>query len=93
MTPCIICLRPTGHPDRLCPFCLPWVEHIRSASVHQHQSAAIEFAIHHAGDHVQANGSDLAQWDDDQVRGFVKEIVDAYGAGLRAEIAKNEVPF
>lgn len=93
-TTCVCCRRRTTHPDRLCPLCLPLVEQIRSAqSLDQYESAAIDFAIEHAGDHVVQNGADLSTWEEEQVRAFVREILDAFAVGLRAEIGRNEVPF
>ena len=94
LIPCIICKRPTGHPDKLCPLCLPLVEHLGRAAVPtEYQETAIGFAIEQAGNHVDCNGVDLSQWNDEQVRAFTWEIIDAYGASLREQIATNEVPF
>jgi hypothetical protein len=58
-----------------------------------HEHAALDFAIDQAGHHVHANGPDLSAWEEPQVRSFARDLIQAFGAGLRAEIAKSEVPF
>lgn len=92
--PCICCFRHTSHPDGICVLCLPLIHQIQAAnSLSTYEAAALKIAVEDVAPLVEANGTDLAEWDDNQVTEFAGAIVKGFGAGLRKLIGEREIPF
>lgn len=92
--PCILCSRHATHPLGVCNLCMPLIHQIQAAhSLSTYESAALDIAIEEVAPLVEANGTDLGQWDDAQVTAFCAAVVKGFGAGLRKLISDREIPF
>jgi len=58
-----------------------------------YEDRALNDAIERVGPLVETNGSDLAEWDEDQVREFCGRLIMEFGAAVREHIQKGEAPF
>lgn len=92
--PCICCGRLATHPVGVCDLCLPIIHAIQSAhDLHPYEQAALQFAIEDVGELVEEFGSDLAEWESEQVTQFASRLLKTFGASLRQQIAEKEIPF
>lgn len=57
------------------------------------EDRALSAVIEKVGPLVEQFGSDLGEWDMDQVEEFVASVVMGFGNCLRDEIKKSEAPF
>ena len=81
-------------PHWLCAQCIPLLEQIRSARRFDHyENAAIDMTIEAVGPSIEANGSDLGEWNESQVRQFVVDVIMHFGDAIRTQVREQEIPF
>lgn len=81
-------------PKWLCELCIPLLEQIRSAQrFDEYENAAIDMTIEAVGPSIEANGPDLSQWNESQVRQFVVDVIMSFGEAIRTQIREKAVPF
>lgn len=83
-----------GDPRWLCDLCVPLMHQIRAARTFDtYEENAVTATILGVGDLVAEWGSDLAEWEEAQVRQFVTEIILGFGDAIREQVRSTEVPF
>lgn len=81
-------------PHWLCELCIPIMQQIKAVvRFDAYETRAIDATIEAVGALVGANGTDLGDWSEDQVREFVSEIILQFGHSIRKQIREQEVPF
>lgn len=58
-----------------------------------YEERALDDAIERVGPLVETNGTDLSEWEIDQVREFCGRLIMEFGAAVREHIASGEAPF
>lgn len=81
-------------PRWLCEDCIASGGMIRAArrGLTPYEDAAVARAVDAVGPFIEANGTDLAEWDESAAEEFVRAIWQACGNELRAVI-RDGVPF
>lgn len=85
---------PKGDPRYLCAECLliaEQIKHVRRWDAYESQ--AVLGGMDAAGPLVEAFGSDLAEWDEGQVRQFIATVWRGCADRLRELVRSQEAPF
>lgn len=82
-------------PRWLCELCALLAGQIRSViKFDKYEDNAVEAVKDSAvAPLVERNGTDMAEWTDEQVTELIVEVVLGYGAAIREQVKNNEVPF
>jgi hypothetical protein len=81
-------------PHWLCQQCIPLLEQIRSARRFDvYENSAIDMTIEAVGPSIEANGADLSEWTESQVRQFIVDVIMHFGDAIRTQVRTHEVPF
>lgn len=86
--------RGDGDPKFLCEACIPLIEHIKAVvRFDEYEQNAIHATIEAVGPLIEKFGTDLAEWDADQVEEFVTAIILGFGHSIREQVREREIPF
>jgi hypothetical protein len=81
-------------PKNLCEECtmiLAYIKQVRNFN--GYERAAVKSAVVAVTPIIMAKGTDLAEWEEEDVEDFCRAVWVACGDGLRAAIRSGEVPF
>lgn len=83
-----------GDLKYLCALCLPLAEYIKGIMHFDHyENEAVDAAIEFVGPHIERNGPDITEWEMNDIRAFVADVIMSFGASLREQIVKKDAPF
>jgi len=83
-----------GDPHYICQQCAPLIQQIKATMRFDvYEDNAVQAAIEAVGPLIERNGSDLADWSEQQVTEFVTSVILEFGSSIRKQVREGEVPF
>lgn len=81
-------------PKNLCEECAMMLAYIKEVrSFNGYERAAVKFAVDRLAPIMTEKGTDLSEWEEEDVEDLCRSIWVWCGDGLRAAIKSGEVPF